>query len=93
LGVALVGAGVAGKQQQPAQDTLSKAATFLIRSVRLFDGERVVDRTSVLVRDGRIVSVGGDAPPGIETISGHPLLLCTALRRSNPKLAHRIVSR
>ena len=43
LGVALVGAGVAGKQL-PAQDTLSKA-TFLIRDVRLFDGERVVEES------------------------------------------------
>jgi hypothetical protein len=31
LGVALVGAGVAGKQQ-PAQDTQSKAATLLVRN-------------------------------------------------------------
>jgi imidazolonepropionase-like amidohydrolase len=79
LGVTLVGAGVAGKQQQPGQDTQSKAATFLIRDVRLFDGERVVDRTSVLVRDGLIVSVGGDAPPGIETISGEGRTLTPGL--------------
>ncbi len=35
---------------------------FLISDVRLFDGEDVVERASVLVREDRIVSV--DRPPG-----------------------------
>ncbi len=79
LGVALVGAGVAGTRQQPAPAAPSKPTTFLIRDVRLFDGERVVDRTSVLVRDGVIASVGGEAPFGVETISGEGRTLMPGL--------------
>jgi imidazolonepropionase-like amidohydrolase len=79
LGVALVGAGVAGTRQQPAPPVQSKSTTFSIRDVRLFDGERVVERTSVLVRDGIIVSVGGDMPPGVETISGEGRTLMPGL--------------
>lgn len=35
---------------------------FLIRDVRIFDGRRVTERGSVLVADGRIVSVGVPPP-------------------------------
>ena len=44
--------------------------TVLIRDVRVFDGERVVSRTSVLVRDGRITQVA----PGIQAPSGVPVI-------------------
>jgi imidazolonepropionase-like amidohydrolase len=33
--------------------------SFLIQDVRLFDGHRVFDHRSVLVRDGRIAAIGG----------------------------------
>ena len=44
--------------------------TVLIRDVRLFDGERVVSRTSVLIRDGRIAQVA----PAIQPPSGVPVI-------------------
>lgn len=34
---------------------------FVVRDVRVFDGERTIDQTNVLVQDGRIQSVGGRA--------------------------------
>ena len=39
-------------------------ADFLIENVRLFDGERVVERTSVAVRGEQIVAVGADLKLG-----------------------------
>ncbi|MCY7355693.1 MAG: CIA30 family protein [Lysobacter sp.] len=46
--------------------------SFAIRNVRVFDGERVVARANVVVRDGRIVAVGNGAPipAGIATLDG-----------------------
>ncbi|MEB3023145.1 amidohydrolase family protein [[Mycobacterium] crassicus] len=38
------------------------AGDFLVHDVRLFDGDDVADRTSVLVRDGSIAAVGPDLP-------------------------------
>ena len=38
--------------------------------MRVFDGERVIPRTSVLVRHGAIVSVGDAVPAGVEAIAG-----------------------
>src|SRR5436190_23702433 len=35
--------------------------SFVVRDVRVFDGERVVEHTSVVVRAGRIASIGGAA--------------------------------
>jgi len=37
--------------------------SFVVRDVRVFDGERVLDRAHVVVRAGRIVAVGNAAPP------------------------------
>jgi dihydroorotase-like cyclic amidohydrolase len=54
-----------------------KMTSFLIRNVRLFDGEDVTDNTSVLVRDGFIASVGADTlADGVPVIEkpGHTLL-------------------
>ena len=45
----------AGAQQSTG--TTPTAGSVLIRNVRLFDGERVVPNTSVLVTDGRIARV------------------------------------
>ncbi|MFD0738856.1 CIA30 family protein [Lysobacter koreensis] len=45
--------------------------SFAIRNVRVFDGERVIDRANVVVRDGRIVAAGAGAiPAGLATIDG-----------------------
>ena len=47
---------------------------FVVRDVRVFDGERIAERQSVVVRDGRIDAVGAaevlKVPPGADTISG-----------------------
>jgi imidazolonepropionase-like amidohydrolase len=68
VGCALVAAGVAGSQQQPAAPSTPRA--FVITDVRVFDGERTTARTNLLVRDGAIVSVGSDVPAGVEVIPG-----------------------
>jgi len=50
----------------------SAPAVTLIRDVRVFDGERVLPRASVLMREGRIEAVGADlpAPAGAEIVEG-----------------------
>src|SRR5687768_14932125 len=73
LVLALTLAAVIGPNRVEAQ------ATFLVRGVRVFDGERVHERRSVLVQDGVITRVGGSSlagPPGTELIDGrgHTLL-------------------
>ena len=48
-------------------------AAFVIRDVRVFDGERVLERQTLVVGDGRITAVNGSGvalPPGVETIDG-----------------------
>ncbi len=53
---------------KPAEIT----ATFAVRNVRLFDGERVIEGASLVVRDGRISALGSDLamPNDIEVIDG-----------------------
>lgn len=41
-----------------------------IENVRIFDGERVLDATTVLVDGTRIAAVGGDVPDGAEIVDG-----------------------
>jgi imidazolonepropionase-like amidohydrolase len=55
------------------------AGTFAIRDVRVFDGERVIPKTTVVVRDGTIASVGGEAPAGVETLDGQGRTLLPGL--------------
>lgn len=45
---------------------------LLIKDTRVFDGERVHARASVLVRDGRIAAIGADlaVPDGAEVVDG-----------------------
>ena len=55
-------------QPQPARPA---EASFLVRNVRLFDGEGVTERTDVLVENGRIARVGrGLGAGGREVIDG-----------------------
>ena len=53
-GLALVGAGVAGTRSGSAAPVASQPAAreFVVRDVRVFDGERVIPKASVHVRDG-----------------------------------------
>jgi imidazolonepropionase-like amidohydrolase len=71
-GVALVGAGIAGTRTGTAArgGAQPNPREFVIRDVRVFDGERVIPRASVHVRDGAIVSVGDTAPANVESIAG-----------------------
>jgi imidazolonepropionase-like amidohydrolase len=45
---------------------------LLVRDARVFDGQEVLSRTSVLVRDGRVAAVGPGlvAPAGAEVVDG-----------------------
>jgi imidazolonepropionase-like amidohydrolase len=49
-----------------------QAAIFVVRNARVFDGDRVLPRASVLVRDGRIAAVGPEieTPLGAEEVDG-----------------------
>jgi len=44
----------------------------LFKNVRVFDGERILEKVSVLIRGGTIASVGRDiaVPPGAEVVDG-----------------------
>jgi imidazolonepropionase-like amidohydrolase len=51
--------------------------SFVVRDVRVFDGEQVHERVHLVVRGGRIVAVGGAAPPSDLPVidgSGHTML-------------------
>jgi imidazolonepropionase-like amidohydrolase len=55
---------------------------FVVRDVRVFDGERVIDHRSVLVQDGRISRVGDSkvaVPPGTAVIDGRGRTLLPGL--------------
>jgi imidazolonepropionase-like amidohydrolase len=56
---------------EPPRPAGAAEASFLVRNVRLFDGERVTERTDVLVENGRIARVGRSlAARGREVIDG-----------------------
>jgi len=45
--------------------------SFVVRDVRVFDGQRAIEHVDVVVRSGRIASVGrGEAPAGLRVIEG-----------------------
>lgn len=73
---ALLAGCVAGPQaaQSPTAQAADPAGTadLVIRDVRLFDGDSVVERATVVVRDGRIVAVGAGvaAPEAAEVVDG-----------------------
>ncbi len=48
----------------PAEASKLPEGAFAIRDVRVFDGERVLERATVIVRDGRIETVAADVPVG-----------------------------
>jgi imidazolonepropionase-like amidohydrolase len=65
-----------GDRREPAP-----APAFAIRDVRVFDGERMIPRANVVVRGGRVASVGADAPipAGIEVVDGRGRTLLPGL--------------
>lgn len=63
----------------PAQSTRD---AYVIRNVRVFDGESVVERRTVLVSDGRITAVGDSSvavPAGAQEIAGEGRTLLPGL--------------
>jgi dihydroorotase-like cyclic amidohydrolase len=52
--------------------TMAKSEDFLIERVRVFDGERVINRTSVLIRNGKMEAIGRHIrrPKGVRVIDG-----------------------
>ncbi len=44
--------------------------SFVVRDVRVFDGERVIERANVVVRGGRIAGVGNSAPRDLPVVDG-----------------------
>jgi len=57
------------------------ADSTLIRGARIFDGERIIDATDVLIEGGRIAEVGRDlsAPPGAEVFDAEGRFLMPGL--------------
>jgi imidazolonepropionase-like amidohydrolase len=63
----------------PAQ---SADKPFVIRDVRVFDGETIVEHQTVVISGGKIAAVGGPTtavPPGVEEISGEGRTLLPGL--------------
>jgi len=59
------------KDAAPAGAEPIEGASFAIENVRVFDGRDVLESATVVVADGRIVSVGDQpAPAGVQTIDG-----------------------
>lgn len=65
--------------------------SFVVRDVRVFDGNAVGERTNVVVRDGRIVSVGRSRPPvGLPVIDGSGRTLLPGLIDSHGHVGSEI---
>lgn len=61
-----------GAATPPRAEPRRPEPTLLIRNVRVFDGDRVLPRAAVLVKDGRVAAVadGLAAPPGADIVDG-----------------------
>jgi imidazolonepropionase-like amidohydrolase len=72
FGLVLILAGIAGTRTTATAPATAQpsAREFVIRDVRVFDGEKTMAKTNVHVRDGLIVAVGGPVPAGIEAVAG-----------------------
>jgi imidazolonepropionase-like amidohydrolase len=79
--VAAEGAGGAGAAVASAKQAALPAASFAIRQVRVFDGERVLPAATVVVRDGLIAEVGAGVavPAGVPVIDGQGATLLPGL--------------
>lgn len=88
VGTACVAAGVYGSNrytpsiaQTPGATGQAPSGTFAIRDVRVFDGEQVAERATVLVRNGTIVEVGADVevPDEVPVVRGEGRTLLPGL--------------
>ena len=74
--LALLAAALGGVSWWLARDehSLSEPLSnnFAVRDARVFDGEKLIERATVVVRDGRIETMGRDArvPSGFNVIDG-----------------------
>ena len=72
----VVGAwGAAPRAAAPKGETQTQSAFangFAVTNVRVFDGEKAIERATVVVRDGKIAAVGAavTAPAGVQVIDG-----------------------
>lgn len=66
---------------EPGAQPVQPAASFAIRQVRVFDGERVLPSATVLVRDGLIAEVGAgvSVPAGVPVLDGNGATLLPGL--------------
>jgi imidazolonepropionase-like amidohydrolase len=80
VGAGCVAAGVVAGGRPGAVTNAQKAepsrgnasGTFAVRDVRVFDGEQVLSRVSVLVRDGKIAAMSAklEVPSGVPVVDG-----------------------
>ena len=83
--LALLAAALGGVSWWLARDehSLSEPLSnnFAVRDARVFDGEKLIERATVVVRDGRIETMGRDArvPSGFNVIDGRGKTLMPAL--------------
>lgn len=84
--VALVSAARAQTPSAGVPQTTDRGATsFAIQNVRVFDGQRVLENSTVVVRDGRIGSIGKDSrvPVGVLALDGTGKTLLPGLINSH----------
>ncbi|AFM41501.1 amidohydrolase, imidazolonepropionase [Desulfosporosinus acidiphilus SJ4] len=67
---------------------MNKEKITFITNVKIFDGERVIDKQSVTINDEKIINVGGPAPEGAEIIDAKGCTLLPGLidAHSHPNL-------
>jgi imidazolonepropionase-like amidohydrolase len=65
----------------------SEKTTF-IKNARIFDGERVLDKQTVIIKGEKIINVGGPAPSGTEIVDAKGCTLLPGLidAHSHPKM-------
>ena len=69
VGFALVIAGVVASAPAKAPQR-NTGTSFVVRNVRVFDGEKTIANANVVVRDGKIEAIGGAVPSGLTAIDG-----------------------
>ena len=71
MGFLAVPCGLIARNDSAALNEPLDGNSFVVRNVRVFDGERVFERVNVVVRAGRIISVGRSKPPaGLPVVDG-----------------------
>ncbi len=84
LGLAATGAILLNKpaSKQQAKETPEQINnSFAVTNVRVFDGEKTIEKTSILVRDGKIAAIGTrlDLPDNIKIFEGEGKTLLPGL--------------